>query len=288
MRAEIRPFAERDRARLRALFGRAGQGTPTASLWGHEESQAAVFLTPYMDLEPESLFLALLDGEPVGFLAGCLDSARFPSEGRRMGRAIGAHRLFLRRRPLAFLLRAARDGLGAVIRREPVPGRFVDPRWPAHLHINVAPQAHGTGVAAALMNHWLDRLVESGTPGCHLQTLVENTRAVRFFTQMGFVAYGPTPAVPGIRHDGHRLHQLTMVWTAPAGRPPRQRPAPRVEPAPATAGPQGGARHPARRVADPGESAEPAATPAGNEVGSQDPTAGQVGLPPPGVTSPVS
>jgi hypothetical protein len=54
---KVRTFVENDRAELRDLFRRAGEGAPTASLWGHEESEAAVYLTPYMDLEPDSLSL---------------------------------------------------------------------------------------------------------------------------------------------------------------------------------------------------------------------------------------
>ncbi|WP_328472920.1 GNAT family N-acetyltransferase [Actinoplanes sp. NBC_00393] len=211
---EIRAFTERDRDGLRALFGRAGQGSPTESLWGHEESEAAVYLTPYMDLEPESLLLAFVDGEMVGYLAGCLDSGRFPSESARMSKAVTGHRLFLRRRPMGFFLRAARDGIGVMVRREPTAGDFEDARWPAHLHINVAAEARGTGAAAALMGRWLDRLAEFDVPGCHLQTLVENTRAVRFFERMGFVKHGPNPVVPGIRYDGRRLHQQNMVYPA--------------------------------------------------------------------------
>lgn len=65
------------------------------------------------------------------------------------------------------------------------------------------------------MNSWFDRLAEIGSPGCYLQTLVENTRAVRFFERMGFHRNGPTPLVPGIRYQGRRLHQLTTV--RPAG-----------------------------------------------------------------------
>lgn len=68
------------------------------------------------------------------------------------------------------------------------------------------------------MERWFDRLRDTGTPGCYLQTLVENTRAVRFFERTGFVAHGPTPLVPGLRHHGRRVHQLTMVRPAA---PPR-------------------------------------------------------------------
>lgn len=210
---EIRAFAETDRAELRGLFGRAGEGAPTASLWGHEESEAAVYLDPYMDLEPRSLFVAVADGALVGYLAGCLDSSTFPDESERMKKAIRTHRLVLRPGPAAFFARSLVDMAWAALRREPTAGDFGDARWPAHLHINVAPRTRGTGAADGLMERWLDRLKETGSPGCHLQTLVENTRAVRFFERMGFAGYGPTPLVPGIRYGGRRFHQQTMVWS---------------------------------------------------------------------------
>lgn len=210
---EIRPFAEADRAELQRLFGRAGEGAPSASLWGHEESEAAIYLDPYMDLEPESLFVAVVDGALAGYLTGCLDSSRFPSESERMDKAIRKYRLVFRPGPAAFFARSMADMAWAAVRREPTAGDLDDPRWPAHLHINVAPPARGTGAADELMERWLDRLRETGSPGCHLQTLVENTRAVRFFERMGFVTHGPTPLVPGMRHGGKRLHQQTMVWS---------------------------------------------------------------------------
>lgn len=210
---EIRTFTETDRAELRELTGRVGEGSPTASLWGHEESEAAVYLDPYMDLEPDSLFVAVVDGAMVGYLTGCLDSATLPTESERIEKAIRKYRLIFRPRFAGFVARSMVDMAWAAVRRRPAVGDFTDARWPSHLHINVEPRARGTGAADGLMNRWLDRLRETGSPGCHLQTLCENTRAVRFFERMGFARHGPTPLVPGIRHDGRRLHQQTMVWT---------------------------------------------------------------------------
>jgi GNAT superfamily N-acetyltransferase len=207
---EVRGFSEADRAQLLALSGRVGEDVPTASLWGHEESEAAVYLTPYLDHEPDSVFVAVVDGEPAGYLAGSLGTA-VPSESARMDRAIREYRLFLRRGPALFFARSLLDMAGAALRRQPTAGELDDPRWPAHLHINLVPHARGTGAATALMERWFDRLRDTGTPGCYLQTLVENARAVRFFERMGFVAHGPTPLVPGLRYEGRRVHQLTMV-----------------------------------------------------------------------------
>lgn len=214
---EVRGFVEADRAGLLELFARVGEGSPTESLWGHPESEAAIYLTPYLDREPESLFVALLDNHLVGYLTGCVDSTAFPTEDERMETAVRAHKLFRRRETRAFFIRAMRDITGAKLRRQPTAGELSDPRWPAHLHVNVAPEGRGTGLADELMRRWIDRLTESGSPGCYLQTLTENTRAVRFFRRWGFDDHGDAPLVPGIRYDGQRLHQLTMVRTLATG-----------------------------------------------------------------------
>jgi ribosomal protein S18 acetylase RimI-like enzyme len=211
--AEIRPFAATDRTELRELFSRAGEGAPSASLWGHEDSEAAVYLDPYMDREPDSLFVAVVEGALLGYLAGCLESSTFPTESERIEQAFRRHRLFFRPKPAAFFARAILDVAWAAARRNATAGDFDDPRWPAHLHINVAPPARGTGAADALMLRWFDRLREAGSPGCHLQTLAENTRAVRFFERVGFTEHGPALLVPGVRHRGKQVHQQTMVWS---------------------------------------------------------------------------
>ena len=213
----IRAYEESDRERLNALFLRAGTDSPIGELWGHPASERAIYLDPYLDLDPRSVFLAEAGDELVGYLTGCLDSSELSSEDERMNRAITEHHLMRRPRVIGFFARALFDMAWSKLRRqELVSGDFADLRWPAHLHINVAPEARGTGAADALMAAWFDRLEATGAPGCHLQTLVENARAVRFFERMGFRPHGTTPLVPGIRYQGRRLHQLTMVRPGPA------------------------------------------------------------------------
>ena len=55
----------------------------------------------------------------------------------------------------------------------------------------------------------------AGSPGCYLQTVVENARAVRFFERHGFTPHGAAPVVPGLRVAGRRVHQRTMVRPGP-------------------------------------------------------------------------
>ncbi|MBF6088696.1 GNAT family N-acetyltransferase [Nocardia cyriacigeorgica] len=208
---DARPYQETDRTELRELFGRAGAGSPIESLWGHLDSEAAVYLDPYMDLEPESLFVAEHEGRLIGYLAGCVDTAAFPAESERMEQAFRRYRSIFASRSALFFARATLDTLTAKLRRAPTAADFTDPRWPAHLHINIAPEGRGTGAADAMMQLWFTRLRSVDSPGCHLQTLVENIRAAKFFERMGFRAHGSQPLVPGVRFRGARVHQLTMV-----------------------------------------------------------------------------
>ena len=211
---EVRAHRPADRAELvSVVFAAAAEGAPGSEVWGHPESLAEVYLTPYLDLEPASAFVVTSDGRPVGYLVGCVDDAAFPSEEERIGAAIRTHRLLLRPRPARFFARAAADSamLRLRLRRVPTAGGLADPRWPSHLHIDVMPVARGTGAATELMDLWFERLRSVGSPGCYLQTSLENDRAVRFFERVGFRGHGPTPVVPGSRLGGRLMHQQTMV-----------------------------------------------------------------------------
>ena len=211
---QVRPYDVRDRAALVALFGAAGEGAPASEAWGHEQSLAEVYLTPYLDLEPESVFVVHVDGRPAGYLAGCVDETAFPSEEARTEAAIRKYRLYRMSGPRRFFVRARVDAILLRLRRQPVAGELADPRWPSHLHIDLLPAARGTGAAEEMMRAWFDQLLAAGSPGCYLQTSAENVRAIRYFERMGFTKHGANPVVPGLRHDGRRMHQQTMVWSA--------------------------------------------------------------------------
>ncbi|KHL10538.1 acetyltransferase (GNAT) family protein [Mumia flava] len=212
----IRTYAPADHAALVDLFARAGQDSPSGELWRHLPSERMVYLDPYIDRCPDTLFLAEVDGELVGYLTGCPDGSLLPSEDDLLTQAITRHRVMLKPRSIPFFARSLVDLGAAKLRgRQVASGEFVNPDFPGHLHINLVPQARGTGVARQLMSAWQDWLAREGIPGCYLQTLVENTRAVRFFERSGFVAHGSTPLVPGVRYEGRPVHQQTMVWRPP-------------------------------------------------------------------------
>jgi ribosomal protein S18 acetylase RimI-like enzyme len=205
----IRRYRSEDRPAVREVAYRTGyMGEPVDWLWRDRPSFQDLFTTYYTDREPESLFVAVADERVVGFLTGCLDTTRaVPPEGAALGTVL-RRGLLLRPGTAAFFWRAAWD----VVRGGFPGGGLLDPRWPAHLHINLLPEARGLGAGGALMRAWLAHLRAAGVPGCHLGTFAENTNAIAFFERMGFRRFGRPEAVPGFRlRTGGRMHQQLMV-----------------------------------------------------------------------------
>ena len=59
-------------------------------------------------------------------------------------------------------------------------------RYPAHLHIDLLPTAHGRGWGRKLTEHFLAHLRARGVPALHLGVSRANRRAVGFYETLGF------------------------------------------------------------------------------------------------------
>jgi ribosomal protein S18 acetylase RimI-like enzyme len=206
----IRPFAATDRAAVREIACATGfMGEPADWFWRHRESFADIWTSYYTDIEPESCWVATEGGQVMGYLTGCVDTARAPSPARAVTRQMLRHALLFRPGTAGFFWRSIRD----VIRSPAIPsGELDDPRWPAHLHVDLLPEARGRGAGAALMRAWWERLESLGSPGCHLGTLAENRAAIAFFERCGFQRHGDPVLAPGMRlRTGERMHLQLMV-----------------------------------------------------------------------------
>jgi ribosomal protein S18 acetylase RimI-like enzyme len=212
---DVRPFEPSDRPEIQELCHRVGyMGDPATFYWLHQESFAEIWTAYYTDQEPESLFVAVRKDQVVGYLTGCVDTRAAFSPAKAVTRGAIRHALFLRPGTAGFLWRGLLD---TIFQRGTPSGELEDPRWPSHLHINLAPEARGSGAGRSLMDAWFKRLAQVGSPGCHLGTLSENARAIGFFERMGFERYCEPQLAPGMRTpSGGRHHLQFMVRGMPA------------------------------------------------------------------------
>lgn len=206
----VRSYQAHDRGKVREICYRTGyMGEPASWYWRDFQSFADIWTGYYTDREPQSAFVALRSGRIVGYLLGCVDTAQSPSPAAAATCQMLRRFLLIRPGTAGFYWRA----LGDMLRPAELPhGDFRDARWPSHLHIDLLPDGRGVGAGEALMRAWFDRLAAVGSPGCHLATLAENTRAISFFRRVGFRCHGSPTPVPGMRtQDGGRVHQQIMV-----------------------------------------------------------------------------
>ena len=214
----IRAFVAGDRDAVRSIAFLTGfMGESIEWLWRERASFADLVTNYYIDREPESVIVAERNGAVVGYLTGCVDSQRCRGAVAREIRRLLRRGALFKPGVARFLWRSTFD----IVRdREALDEALWDPRWPAHLHINLLPEGRGKGLGRRLMHTWLERLGGANVPGVHLGTFAENHKAIRFFESCGFIRHGAPLRAPGFRtRDGRRMHLQWMVRGLPPSPP---------------------------------------------------------------------
>ena len=178
----IRSYRPADFEALYDVCVRTGDnGGDATGLYRDPRILPDIFTGPYLTLRPDLAFV-LADDEDraVGYIIGAADTAAFVDEFRR-------------------------DWLPTVAARYPEgsgTGRDAQrirelhhPEWmwheeladyPAHLHIDLLPEAQGKGAGRALMNTYLAALRDLGVRGVHLGMSAKNHGARAFYDRLGF------------------------------------------------------------------------------------------------------
>jgi ribosomal protein S18 acetylase RimI-like enzyme len=181
----IRRYRPADRQALYDICVRTGDaGADATGLYRDPEILPAIFTGPYLLLEPGLAFvLAEGDGldRPVGYAIGTADTRRYVEAYRREwlplvaerypeggGEGLDAERVHELHHPEWMLEAALAD------------------RYPAHLHIDLLPQAQGRGAGRALMRTLLAALRAAGADRVHLGMARRNTGARAFYDRLGF------------------------------------------------------------------------------------------------------
>jgi ribosomal protein S18 acetylase RimI-like enzyme len=144
----------------------------------------------YPKYEPEHCFVAVdaHTDKVVGFICGTPNTNQQETKYEKLI----PWRIFLRtlgytiwRYPKSFMnllkLNKARPDIG--------PSEFEEilAVYPAHLHINLLPEAQRQGLGSRLMAAFLDHLQFLDVPGVHLQTSSYNKKAIPFYSKLEFI-----------------------------------------------------------------------------------------------------
>jgi len=195
----IRPFRPGDEPALAEICLRTADAGGDATgifeddaIWGH------IWALPYAERHPDLTFVVEdEDGTPVGYVVATDDTDAFEEWFRTQWWPRFANRW---PNPEAEVTRQDGTLLYAYGRGEK-PERYATD-YPAHLHIDLLPQAQGRGAGRRLIETLSATLRERGVPGLHLVASAENSGAMAFYTRLGF---SPLPSSPGSRAYGIHL-----------------------------------------------------------------------------------
>ncbi|MEI2270457.1 GNAT family N-acetyltransferase [Microbacterium sp. No. 7] len=195
----IRPFRPGDEPALSEICLRTADAGSDATgifeddaIWGH------IWALPYVERHPDLAFVVEDEnGTPVGYVVATDDTDGFEEWFRTQWWPRFANRW---PKPEAEVTRQDGTLLYAYGRGEK-PERYAAD-FPAHLHIDLLPQAQGQGAGRRLIETLFAALRERGVAGLHLVASAENTGAMAFYTRLGFAAL---PSSPGSSAYGMRL-----------------------------------------------------------------------------------
>lgn len=168
----------------------ADAGRDGRSLYSDHRYPGLIWALPYLMLNPETAFVLTRFGAVIGYAVGAVDTASFEAQLERDWWP-ELRQQFADRKPSA-----PGDGyvLDYIRRPETSPIEIVS-RYPAHLHINLLPEAQGRHLGTTLLEELMNSLKTAGTRGVHLGINHMNEPVGNFYRKLGFAEIARLPSI---------------------------------------------------------------------------------------------
>lgn len=138
------------------------------------------FAAPYLFFEPESCFVAELEGKPVGYIVGTHNTRCYHAW-------LNEHWLPYIRPKYADLKPAnSLEKFLYEIIQETTQTQEIALDYPGHLHIDLLPIAQGKGFGKKLMVEFMAQMERMSCSAVHLGADASNENAVAFYRKLGF------------------------------------------------------------------------------------------------------
>lgn len=195
----IRPFRPGDEPALADIcLKTADAGADATGALADDDLWAEIYVLPYVARHPDLAFVVEAeDGRVIGYIVAAPDTAAFEEWFRTEWWPRRAQRW---PRPAAASTR--QDGIVLSAYARGAEADAFAAEYPAHLHIDLLPEAQGHGLGRRLIDTLVAELRRRGVVGLHLVASADNAGAIAFYPRVGFE---PLPAPDGARAFGMTL-----------------------------------------------------------------------------------
>lgn len=159
----------------------ADSGKDASSLYSIPDLPAIIWATPYLHFDPSFCFVIEKDTKLLGYIVSAPNTEVFKRWQNDNWWPLVAQRL------QGIVPKTKHDRLGwdAIANEKQAAPKFAE-RYPAHLHINLLPEAQGTGFGRKLIEAVCEKLQSSRISGVHLGVSKQNSNAIGFYKALGF------------------------------------------------------------------------------------------------------
>lgn len=153
----------------------------TRALYSDPRLPGYIWSAPYLEFAPDFAFVLTEADQAIGYVLGVPDTVAFFSQLERDWWPE------VRRKISGVTPTRPRDAAAIEwIMTPPAHPEWLQTDYPAHLHINVLPNAQSTGWGRRLIETELATLKARGVRGVHLGVAPDNERAKGFYRHIGF------------------------------------------------------------------------------------------------------
>lgn len=164
------------------------QGQDASAEVGDRALLGQIFAAPYLVYNPRWCWLATDRGLPVGYLLTTPDTRAF-TEWTASHWYPGLRNLYPL--PVPEGLSDLESHMRALV-HEPYDLPEVAEEYPAHLHIDLLPQAQGHRLGTRLLELFVAQCRTEGVKGIHLGVTYRNPGAITFYQKLGFSTLAET------------------------------------------------------------------------------------------------
>ncbi len=182
MKFKIRPYHPSDLTSLYRICLQTGDsGNDASKIYDDPDILGHIYAAPYVVFEPDICFVSTYLDRPYGYILGTRDSVNFfewcekewfPTLRNQYGLPDSNDD-------------SRQAGIIKLLHKQFKADADLSD-YPAHLHIDILPEAQGQGLGRKLIHVFIDKLCELNIKGLHLEVGKKNKGAIIFYERIGF------------------------------------------------------------------------------------------------------
>ena len=185
MNLKIRRYKKTDLDSLYQICLRTGDnGKDATRCYNDKKLIGHIYSAPYAIFEPELCFILSMDSNPCGYIIGTKNTIRFQKWLN--------NKWYLKLQKYYSMPLDKDNSKDAKLIRElyiQKNSRQEFENYPAHLHIDILPNAQRRGYGRKLINAFLKELIYQKVKGVHLIVSKKNINAINFYQKVGFTNF---------------------------------------------------------------------------------------------------